>query len=390
MPIQKPITAIIIGAVLLLSGVAFSQPQFKPPVNLGPKINSSFYESDPFWDGPRKRLYFVSARDGSEDLWYSDWTDTGWTDAQKLAPEINTLGAEHSPSVTPDGKKLYFVRCCWDILVSEWDSAMTKWGTPTSLPCPVNTPGAEFSGKIAPDSRTLYFFSTHGSCDSFLIQSGLLYSVWDGATGWSQPQSLGPNINTGNFEDYPSVTGNSGLLYFERKVSDGISIFVSQWTGTSWGPAADLRTQVGGRAGTPSITPSGDSLFFTGSPDLGGFGNGDIFMMELVPTGIEEDKEKSNLPRAFELYQNYPNPFNAQTQISLFISKRVNDEVNLTVYNVLGQPVRRLLENQPAMGKIQVVWDGRDNSGKEVSSGIYLYELRVGNERIVKKAVLIR
>ena len=83
-----------------------AQPLFAPPVNLGPKINTTGVESDPFWDGLRKRLYFLSSRDGgSRKIYYSDWTDTGWTGPVKLGPQINT-GGEFSPSVAADGQKL--------------------------------------------------------------------------------------------------------------------------------------------------------------------------------------------------------------------------------------------------------------------------------------------
>lgn len=377
-------------------GYGYSQPLFAPPVNLGPKINSAFYEADPFWNGPRKRLYFVSTRDGSEDIWYSDWTDTGWTNAQKLGPQINSSGnIEHSPSVSPDGQKLFYVTFSrpgaqypWDFWVSTWDSNLNDWGTPVELPCPVNTPGTEFSGKIAPDGRTLYFYSSQGSCDS-VQQSGLLFSVFDSLTGWSRPQGLGSNVNTGNGSQYPSITEDSQWLYFDQFVSDGKSIFVSPWTGSEWGPAFDLRPQIGGRAGTPSISPSGDSLFFAGSTDLGGFGMADIFLSVQVPTDVSDEK-KNLLPTSFELYQNYPNPFNGQTMLSFFASKSLESPVSLTIYNILGKPVRHLLWNSPATGNFEVIWDSRDNSGKEVASGVYLYELRVGNQRVVKKAVIIR
>jgi len=103
---------IAVGVVLLLSGVAFSQPLFAPPVNLGPKINTSAFESDPFWDEPRKRLYFLSAREGgSPKIYFADWTDTGWTDPVKLGPQINT-GDEQSPSVSLGWAKAIFCGIC--------------------------------------------------------------------------------------------------------------------------------------------------------------------------------------------------------------------------------------------------------------------------------------
>jgi Tol biopolymer transport system component len=267
---------IAIGVVLPLSGAVFAQspPIFAPPQNLGPKINTSFYEADPFWDGPRKRLYFVSTRDGAEDIWYSQWTDTGWTNATKLGPQINgSPRFDHSPSVSPDGQRFYYTvgNFSWDIWVATWNSSLNDWNNPAALPFPVNTSGEEFSAHIAPDGVHLYFYSlTTGRC-------GFYVSEWNGSN-WSNPVEVAPNLGLcGLGAQYPSITADGQWLYFDGYVSDGKSLFVSAWNGVSWGLALDLRPQIGGRSSTPSILPSGDSLFFA-SGDIGGFGMRDIWM----------------------------------------------------------------------------------------------------------------
>ena len=86
-----------------------------------------------------------------------------------------------------------------------------------------------------------------------------------------------------------------------------------------------------------------------------------------------EDHKIFNL----QLSQNYPNPFNANTVIgySLNIARPV--PVSLKLYNILGKEVRRLVTGTQGRGHYQIVWDGKDNSGKEVASGIYFYQLTV-------------
>src|SRR3989304_140708 len=129
MPLRKLRLLLAIGLVLLLSRVAFSQPWFAPPQNLGPPINTSAVESDPFWDGPRNRLYFM--RDG--DIWYAEWNGTDWNTPVELGPQINSgPGIEQSPSVSADGQELYFVidyrqGYLWDIWVSTWDPSLNTW-----------------------------------------------------------------------------------------------------------------------------------------------------------------------------------------------------------------------------------------------------------------------
>jgi len=272
------------GVIFLFSGVAFSQPLFAPPVNLGPKINTSLVESDPFWDGPRNRLYFM--RDGY--LWFADWTGTDWTNPVPLGPQINAgAGLKQSPSVTPDGQKLYYVDDSrqgrlWDIWVSTWDSSLNDWGTPVNVGYPVNTPDVEFSAHLAPDGRL--FFSSCCHVDSLFPSGrcGIYASDWNGST-WSIPQR---QWGCGVEPEYPSLPASRRWLYFDELDSDGMSIFVVAWEDSGWVlPAYNLRQQIGGRAITPSITPSGESLFFSGSPDLGGYGSQDIWLAKRLLLG---------------------------------------------------------------------------------------------------------
>jgi len=81
----------------------------------------------------------------------------------------------------------------------------------------------------------------------------------------------------------------------------------------------------------------------------------------------------SQVPVGFTLEQNYPNPFNPSTIITYQLP--ASREVNLKVYNLIGQEMKTLVEGNKAVGKHQVIWDGRDNHGHLVSSGIYLYRL---------------
>lgn len=96
----------------------------------------------------------------------------------------------------------------------------------------------------------------------------------------------------------------------------------------------------------------------------------------------------ANLPKTNGLGQNYPNPFNPSTSISFALSEPAR--VELKVYNILGQEVKSLLNNQEAAGAHQVVWDGKDASGKSVSSGIYLYKLVTPSFVETKKMTLMK
>ncbi|GEM_PF-1867716 len=91
---------------------------------------------------------------------------------------------------------------------------------------------------------------------------------------------------------------------------------------------------------------------------------------------------------AFMLNQNYPNPFNPSTVISYQLA--VSSEVSLKIYNLLGQEVRTLVKSRQSAGEYSVLWDGNDNKGLAVSSGIYIYRLTAGKSVQSKKMVLLR
>jgi len=111
-------------------------------------------------------------------------------------------------------------------------------------------------------------------------------------------------------------------------------------------------------------------------------------------TGVEEEPTPGPLPGQFTLEQNYPNPFNSTTAISYRLSGVRPYHTTLKVYNVLGQEVRTLVDEEQPGGNYQVLWDGRDNSGKDVSSGVYFSRLKVKGDRLkvvkTRKMVLIR
>ena len=94
-------------------------------------------------------------------------------------------------------------------------------------------------------------------------------------------------------------------------------------------------------------------------------------------------------PEAFALADNFPNPFNPTTTIQYALPRAA--DVELTVYNVVGQPVRTLVAEHQSAGRYAVEWDATDDSGHSLSSGMYLYRLQVGGEFLkVKKMLLLK
>ncbi len=113
-----------------------------------------------------------------------------------------------------------------------------------------------------------------------------------------------------------------------------------------------------------------------------------ILFNRTIVVNVEDEESFDELPKQFSLYQNYPNPFNQSTKIEFAL---VNSGfVSLDIYDILGRKVRALVSENLSAGYKSVLWDGKDNSGKEVASGIYFYQIKIGDFSEAKKLVLLK
>jgi hypothetical protein len=110
----------------------------------------------------------------------------------------------------------------------------------------------------------------------------------------------------------------------------------------------------------------------------------------LTPGGEEIAAQTSVQAGALQnaLHQNYPNPFNPSTLIPFEIQSEV--QTTLAIYNLRGQLVRTLVDGVLSPRAYQIGWDGKDNTGQRVSSGVYFYKLKAGNFQDVRKMVILQ
>lgn len=104
--------------------------------------------------------------------------------------------------------------------------------------------------------------------------------------------------------------------------------------------------------------------------------------------GIKEEKKITNAIKSFSLLQNYPNPFNPSTTIEYQIPSAGNVEVN--IYNIAGQLVKNISNGFQNGGSYKVNWNSKNNFGQNVSSGIYLFQVKYENTFLTKKLMLIK
>ena len=154
-----------------------------------------------------------------------------------------------------------------------------------------------------------------------------------------------------------------------------------EWDTAYGGVESDYGRMVG-------VDGAGDFLM-AGSTYSYSEGGSDLYLMKVKGSAaMAVDWPDRPLPDRFALAQNYPNPFNAGTRIEFMLSER--SAYTLSIYNILGQIVRRWEGNTYMAGIHAVDWDGRDDNGCAVSSGLYFYTLRAQDFVETKKMVLLK
>lgn len=108
----------------------------------------------------------------------------------------------------------------------------------------------------------------------------------------------------------------------------------------------------------------------------------------VVTTDVEEEEEEVVLPEKFSISQNYPNPFNPHTVIEYALPEP--SHVSIVVYNILGQKVRVLRDEMERAGFKKVIWDGKDDKGLDVASGVYFYRIQATDFVECKKMLLLK
>ena len=176
------------------------------------------------------------------------------------------------------------------------------------------------------------------------------------------------------------VTGNTGRHYLYEVELDGTYKIIA---GTGVGGNMDGEGHSAQFNGPNGIAASvtGDTLFISelNNPST-------IRVVELnAPVSVEENTSEIN---DFKLEQNYPNPFNPSTTINFIMTKA--GQIRLSVYNLLGQEIKVLANGEFLTGSHKVKWNGTDNAGNNVSSGIYFYFLKTEYNTLTRKMLLCK
>jgi hypothetical protein len=157
--------------------------------------------------------------------------------------------------------------------------------------------------------------------------------------------------------------------------------------GTSWYSPEDSLVSLAGLVGYAGVIIEFWFYADSGHPEGFGVGIDEIVITGIPATAVEEVEEGSSLPEIFDLAAPYPNPFNAWATIRYQVPEA---EIEVGIYNVCGQLVRTLANGTVMAGSYMQTWDGRDDGGKSVESGVYFCLLRSGDIALIRKMVLLR
>lgn len=190
-----------------------------------------------------------------------------------------------------------------------------------------------------------------------------IFKSTNAGTNWTQ---VGQNIGSGNILGFGSnlntfFIGNKKGVY---KTSDG---------GNSWS-VVDTNSVLLAHQGSAS----NNNLYVVSG--------GGIFSINNVTTNIGEPE--SIMPIKLSLSQNYPNPFNPSTNIEFKINSPANVKIN--IYDINGQLICNLVNEELSTGVYTTNWDGTDSHGNKISSGTYFYRVEAGSTFDVKKMILLK
>lgn len=280
---------------------AFKNPVNVNPVNMGSSINSENQEYSPAFAIDEKTIYItkrmgnLSDNRPNEDLYFAELNDESWDKVKDIGPPINTIENEGAFSISSDGNYIFFTSCSRNGGKGQCDIWLTskknnRWDEPKNLQSPINTKYWESQPSISSDGRMLYFSSDrpggYGGTDIWVSEFS--------NSGWSAPKNLGPTVNTSKDEQFPFIHSDNRTLYFSSNGHPGLGksdlYLTRKDVKLNWETPINMGYPINSRGQDWNLVVArdGKTAYFS-SDQLKGFGGLDIYTFQL-PEKLQAEK----------------------------------------------------------------------------------------------------
>lgn len=293
--------------------------------NLGPVVNGDKEDFGPTITADGRTMFFVSRRDDpvagmkGDNFWVStspENNDTTWS-APNPVTDINSNEADGAASIAADGQTIYFATSRNTTEkgdVNLWVATLDgrTWKNVHEVGAPINTTKFETQPSISPDGKKLYFASNRpgkiGGEGNANVDIFVSHQLPDGR--WGNPVNLGSKINTGKYEGSPFMATDGTTLYFASNGKGGLGgldLYQSEWKGpsdTDWTEPVPLPAGINSDADDYFLTvPASGNVLFFASNRAGGSGGLDLYVAtnppppkaSLVLRGIAYDVNKPEM-----------------------------------------------------------------------------------------------
>jgi outer membrane protein assembly factor BamB len=232
----------------------------------------------------------------------------------------------------------------------------------------LNSRQVQYRGKLPDDTIGVWELAMGVMSRAPVLNDGVLYLVERGNLSALNPMTGDSLWSIAGYRFHYTPVGANGLIFASNDtLTCAIDIYARK---VVWS------IDIGGE-----LSIANNSLYIATV-------DGWVYVYGDVLTDVEDDRRPPELPTDYHLSQNYPNPFNPSTTIEYRLP--VRSEVELCIYNILGQRVRTLVSGPRSAGDHTVVWDGTADSGRRVATGIYFYRLKTPGFVQTKKMVLVK
>jgi len=262
----------------------------------------------------------------------------------------------------------------------------------------IETGDVSYNGSVTAYDAWLILQKIAGNISSFPVEDSLLSKIGVNNFVMSvEPVSGSENLILVKFSSKEQITNIAAFEIHLNYESDAVSFLEytfseemeNLWTITNSEEPGIFRLST---IAQPYTELAEDFLILTFRIEGNNANTGDFNVTHFLinETNVLEslDERVKSVPEVYNLYQNFPNPFNPETRIDFQLPK--GSEVTLKIYNILGQEIKTLVSEEKEAGYYSILWNGENNYGIKVSSGIYIYQIRAGDFIKSRKMVYIR